>query len=325
MKRPLVDSTVVRIPHSAPDLKIPRFSCDEPLALHLNKCEWTKACLNRHQTTIVLGIPGSGKTSLMQALFKSPLLLNGVFDKIYRFIPGYSMNSIDSEDVFSSLPDDQIIGDLTGEELNKVVGQLAKMSNDDKEREKALKREAKLGKPEAVRQLKRFYHRTKAIVYDDVQASLKDKELTKALDRLINNRRHFRVSQFILLQNFFALPKFARENATNIVVFHGLDKQQLKKLFEQVMFLEPNEYELLQREIPERHDFFVYNVSEKRIFLYDGSEVKFKKPLNAENNGQDILSEGGEVNNKVFSKGSEGCSTQNKPGKAPSGEQQRKG
>ena len=58
------------IQNKKPDLPHCVMKCDEPLAEHLNNYEITKF-MNKHSINLLIGKPGSGKTSLLYSLFKA--------------------------------------------------------------------------------------------------------------------------------------------------------------------------------------------------------------------------------------------------------------
>ena len=74
-----------------PKFEMVEMKCDKPLCKELDKYEMTKF-LNSHSTNLLIGKPGSGKTSLMIAIFNK--LLRGVFHNIYLFQPTHSRASM---------------------------------------------------------------------------------------------------------------------------------------------------------------------------------------------------------------------------------------
>ena len=105
--------------NTAPDLKTCLMNCDNFLNNKLNDYELTKF-LNKHSTTLLIGAPASGKTSLLYSFFKSPKILKKVFNKIYVFQPASSRASM-KDAIFSKLPDDQLYEELTYENLDSLI------------------------------------------------------------------------------------------------------------------------------------------------------------------------------------------------------------
>ena len=52
-----------------PNLPLCEMKCDKPLAKHLSKYEITNF-MNCHSVNLLIGKPGSGKTSLLYSMFK---------------------------------------------------------------------------------------------------------------------------------------------------------------------------------------------------------------------------------------------------------------
>ena len=66
--------------NDAPKLPVCKMMCDGGLHEKLNDYELTKH-INTHQVTVVVGSPGSGKTSMLYSLFKSKLMLKKYLTK----------------------------------------------------------------------------------------------------------------------------------------------------------------------------------------------------------------------------------------------------
>ena len=82
-----------------PRLNVCEMLCDVNLHDKLEKYDLTKF-LNNHSTTLMIGKPSSGKTSLLYSFLKSKQLLRNVFDKILLI---YSTGSINKCSGWSSL------------------------------------------------------------------------------------------------------------------------------------------------------------------------------------------------------------------------------
>ena len=77
----------------APILPQSKFLCDGKLGQKLDEYELTKIS-NCHSTTLFIGKPRSGKTSLLYSLLKSKKLLKQCFENIFSFQPRHSKASM---------------------------------------------------------------------------------------------------------------------------------------------------------------------------------------------------------------------------------------
>ena len=79
--------------------------CDKKLHPKLEAYELTKF-FNMHSTNLIVGKPGSGKTSMLYSFMKSKKILAKVYDKIYLFQPEQSRQSM-KDKLFDQLPDER--------------------------------------------------------------------------------------------------------------------------------------------------------------------------------------------------------------------------
>lgn len=186
--------------NEVPKVRKCKMLCDTQLHEKLEKYELTKY-LNKHQSSIIIGTPGSGKTSLLYTLFKSKPLLKGVFDKVFIIQPPSSRNSM-SDDIFSKLPENQVFEDLDLETLEAIDANLDEGSN--------------------------------CLIMDDVTASLKDNSIRKKLRQLLYNRRHKHLSIFFLVQSYKSIHKDIRKIFNNIFAFR-CSKSEFEDIFDEVV------------------------------------------------------------------------------------------
>ena len=92
-------------------------------------------------------------------------------------MPSYSRQSIENN-IFDKLPKNQLYEELNEDTINDVYEKIQQHSKED---EKSL------------------------IIFDDVQKSLKNGRVLRALKNIIANQRHLKVVNMILLQNYFYL------------------------------------------------------------------------------------------------------------------------
>lgn len=219
----------------APKLEPIKMICDNGLSKKLNKYEIT-SFMNKHATNLFIGRPGSGKTSLITSMFKSKELFNKVFENIYLFQPSHSRGSM-KDDIFDTI--DRKYDELNAENLTAVMDEIK--DEDPK------------------------YNN--CIIFDDVTASLKNKDVKKLLKELIFNRRHLRTSIFFLVQTYLSIERDIRKLFSNLIIFK-VSKKELETIFEE--HFEHNE----DLAIPISR--FVFDVPYNFLFINTDSGRMFK-------------------------------------------------
>ena len=184
-----------------PDLPVCTMLCDKPLHPKLDRYDLT-SFLNSHQTTLLVGKPGQGKTSLIYSFMKSKKLLSKVYDKIYLFQPEQSRASM-KDKLFDQLPEEQKFDELTFENLQYVKDNLEPDENT-------------------------------CIIFDDMGAYLKNNETRKLLKEMIMNRRHYKISIYFLVQTYYSIEKDVRKLFSNLIIFKISPHEMLNITSEQI-------------------------------------------------------------------------------------------
>lgn len=217
--------------NKAPMMKPCPMLCDEDLDPKLNEYDLTKF-LNCHQASIIIGKPASGKTSAIYSFFKNKKLLKSVYDKIFLFQPETSRASM-QDPIFDALPEEQKFNELTLETLQDMESQLEGNS---------------------------------CLIFDDMTAYLKDKEIQKKLKELIYNRRHLHLSIFFLVQTWLSVPKDIRKIFTNLFVFR-VNKAEFKTIADEMIEGHSNKIDDILRIVYDKpHQFLFINVDSQRCF-----------------------------------------------------------
>lgn len=217
-----------------PKLKVTKMICDDPLHEKLNDYDLSKF-LNCHSTNLLIGKPGSGKTSTMTSWFQSKHLLKKVYHTIYLFQPSHSTASL-KDNIFEDLPNKY--DELTYETLNDC---LEKIKNDDS----------------------KFCN---AIIIDDMTAALKNNDIKKLLKQLIYNRRHLRSSLFFLCQTYLSVEKDLRKLFSNIFIFK-VSIQELNLIFEEHVEISKDDITTIRKCVFDKpYNFLFLNTDSGRIF-----------------------------------------------------------
>jgi len=217
-----------------PKLKVTKMICDDPLHEKLNEYDLSKF-LNCHSTNLLIGKPGSGKTSTMTSWFQSKKLLKKVYHTIYLFQPSHSTASL-KDNIFEDLPNKY--DELTYETLNDC---LEKIKNDDS----------------------KFCN---AIIIDDMTAALKNNDIKKLLKQLIYNRRHLRSSLFFLCQTYLSVEKDLRKLFSNIFIFK-VSIAELDLIFEEHIELNKEQITTIRKFVFDKpYNFLFLNTDSGRIF-----------------------------------------------------------
>lgn len=228
--------------HIPPKLRLPEFEVDEPLSKYLDDDPLLKH-MNKSFNCGLIGMGGSGKTSLVIGLINTPKNLKKVFHKIYLFMPASSQASM-KKNIFDKLPQEQKFEGVDFENLSHIYNTLLDSTEDKK---KSL------------------------LIFDDVQSYLKNKETEKALSHIINNRRHLRTSIFILAQNYLKIPPDIRKVLTDLFCFnisvkewetiHKSNLNYSKKEFQNII----KAYEYINSKEPK--SFLYFHFENKKTFI----------------------------------------------------------
>lgn len=224
--------------HQKPDLPICVMNCDKPLHEKLNKYEMTKTCLNKHNTTAIIGKPRQGKSSLVYSFFKSKNMLKKCFDTIIYIAPANSMGSM-SDNIFSKLPEDQIYNELTGEVLDEIIERAKNREDGDKI----------------------------AIIIDDMASQLKNGDVQKNLKQIAMNKRHLGIyATFILSQTWKSVPFEVRRLYDNIIVFK-VSPDEMESMFIETLPQYKDYSQDIQKLVYDKpHEYLVINTESGRLF-----------------------------------------------------------
>ena len=219
--------------NAKPDLDICEMLCDKGLNPKLDKYELTKF-INAHTSNLLLGRPGSGKTSLLYSLFKKPL--KKCFHTIYLFQPSTSRASM-KDKLFDKLPDDQKYEELNFDNLEEVLSRIE--SSEDENH---------------------------CIIMDDCGSALKDPACLKMLKQIFQNRRHLHVSIYFLCQTYYSVPKDLRKLFNNLFVFK-VAKNELLSIFDELVESKAKYILDISKTVFDNvYNFLFMNVDSQRIF-----------------------------------------------------------
>lgn len=227
----------IHIKHNdAPSLPQMQVNCDRGLHAKLDKYDVTKF-LNCHSCNLVVGRPGSGKSSFIYALFKSPKLLRKVYHSIYLIRPARSGASV-KDDIFDRLPKDQKYEELNRETMSDLADRLSSAPAEE----------------------------NNCVIMDDVAAYLKSPEIQRLFRELVMNRRHMHTSIFLLTQTYYSVPKEIRRLFSNLVVFK-CPKAEMKNIFDELFEAQKSQYEgVMAAAFDTKYNWLFLNVDSGRMF-----------------------------------------------------------
>lgn len=236
------------IENEKPKMPECKMLCDTGLHDKLNKYELTKH-LNQHSTSLYIGRPRSGKTSLLFSLIKG--VLKKCFHRIYVFQPSESRASM-SDDIFGKLPQDQVYSELSLDNLQEVMDRIRIDAN------KGL---------------------NSLIIFDDQTAHLKKKDTMQLFKELIYNRRHLRTSLYFCVQTYYSVPKDLRRLWTNLFVFKT-SKDEFQNIWNELIEYDESLLPKIRKLVYDKpYQYLFLNTDTQRMFkmwdeikIYDSDE-----------------------------------------------------
>jgi len=222
------------------DITAPKFLCDYNLTDHLQEYPQFSH-LNKFNTTAILGKPGSGKTSMLISILSQKgddKIYYKAFNYVYVFMPSQSRASL-KNNIFKKHPPSRLFDELTMENLNSVFSAVNENSSNGK---------------------------TSLIIYDDIGAVLKNKELQLKLKQLSFNRRHMKVVQMFLIQSWISVPLTIRKLFSNLIVFKPARKEWEVVVSETLEQDDDIAMALLDL-YKDPHDYLFISVTDQKLYL----------------------------------------------------------
>jgi len=221
------------------DIIPPEFVCDYALTDHLKEYPQFSH-LNYFNTTAIVGRPGGGKTSTLISILSQKgenKIYHKVFDYVYVIMPSQSRASL-KKNIFEKHEPSRLFDDLTFENLQGIYNAIEENSTNKK---------------------------TSLVIYDDVGASLKNKDIQFLLKKLSYNRRHLKLVQMFLIQSWISVPLTIRKLFSNLIVFKP-NKIEWQKICEETIEQEDDIAMALLELYKDPHDYLFINVPSQKVY-----------------------------------------------------------
>ena len=221
------------------DLKMPSFTVDDnPLGKHLDKHPCL-SLLNCYANIVIIGKPGSGKTSLAVSFLQSPKVFRKTFNHIICVMPFQSRKSM-KKDIFEVLPQEQLFDELNEETITTIYNLIQSYAE---EGEKTL------------------------LFIDDQTASLKkSKYVEDTLKKIMFNRRHLRTTCMTTAQVYNNIPLSIRKTISHLFMFKP-QKKEFESVFEELLE-QPKEtaQKIMNVVYDKKHNFLYLHVETQKMF-----------------------------------------------------------
>ena len=218
-------------------LHVPQFRCDKSLGDHI-----PPAMPSGHHFLCLCGTPGSGKSSLALGLLLTKgesRIYRKVWNNVIVFMPAHSMHSLKSN-TFEHHDPKKTFHTIDEESLEKAYAMTRSFAADEK---------------------------NTLLIIDDMTADLKDSANLRTLIMLINNRRHLRLSIWVLVQSYISIPLTLRKTISNLVMFKPANKKEYESLFNELVHQPRDVADAIMRFVfRERHDFLSVDIQSGDMF-----------------------------------------------------------
>jgi hypothetical protein len=167
------------------------------------------------------GSGGSGKTSLLLNFFKNKMLYKNKFDNVYYICPEASFLSVKNHPfqnhskVYHELTADflySLYNTLEGDK-NLIINNIEKKKDKKKNKHPIFEGEEDEDEDEDTD------IKYNCVIIDDMANCLKNKDVEKALNKLLIKSRHINTMFIFTLQSYVYFPKTLRKQITNLTLF----------------------------------------------------------------------------------------------------------
>lgn len=250
------------VKHDRLDLKIPTFLCDHGFNERLNEIPMLRH-LNNYGFNVISGKSGSGKTSLLVSFLTGTCenkVYRKCFDNVVVVMPTNSRQSL-KKNIFQHHPQNKLFDELNLESITKIYDMLEDAVSEDPKKNTLL-------------------------ILDDVGASLKKKEVSFLLKKIIFNRRHLRCHIVCLVQSYISLPLEIRKLSTNVIAFKP-SKPEAENLFRELFETQHEMMGKIIKYVYKKHgDYLFLNVDSQRMYK-DFDEIVVNEGDDSDSEGDD--------------------------------------
>jgi len=220
------------------NLDIPSFLCDSGINPKLNQFPMLSH-MNSFCFNLILGKPGSGKTSLMISFIQNKNILKKKFNNVLIVMPEPSRKSL-KKNIFEKHNEDKMYDELTKSTINDIFSKLNEYTNDNE---------------------------TTLLILDDVGASLKNNDIAIKLREIIYNRRHLKTQIIIMSQSYLSLPKEIRKMVNNIFIMYKPNKPEIEILFDEIIEQKKDlALDIIKYSLRKPHDYLMINIDNQKFY-----------------------------------------------------------
>ncbi|CAM9636861.1 unnamed protein product [Heterosigma akashiwo] len=204
---------------------------------------------NQASFMVFCGKSRSGKTSLMINLITSKRMYRGKFDNILVISPQHSLASM-KNNIFESLDDDKIKHEMDYETLDHIHDKIEDYASEGE---------------------------NNLLIIDDMTAHLKNRDVQKLLSMMINNRRHLRLSIWMLVQTYRSIPLHIRKTINYLIMYSPSNKKETSSIWEELLTISKDEFdEIISYVFQKKYEYLVID-TDAHVFFKKFNELKISR------------------------------------------------
>ena len=238
----------------APKLKTPHFIVDHEFK------NVEKPFPSVASYMVFLGKSRSGKSSLITSILTNRRIYKNAFHNVIIVIPRHSFQSMSPDDnPFLALDKEKVYHDFSYNILEQIFNQIILYAQEEEDT---------------------------LLLIDDYASELKNGDVLKLLNSLVNNRRHLRLSIWMSVQTYKSIPLSNRKTINILVLFRCMNKAEIKAIWEEMTFLSKEVFfDLLSYVFQKPFDYLVLDRDNNEYYRkWNKIEIYSKEDASEKNN-----------------------------------------